>query len=32
VTVQQALAESLADWFTKHGSTPPAGLDSLIVR
>jgi hypothetical protein len=32
VTVQQALAESLADWFTKHGATPPEGLDSLIVR
>lgn len=32
VTVQQALAESLADWFTKHGATPPDGLDSLIVR
>ncbi len=26
VTVQQALAEALADWFTKHGATPPAGL------
>jgi hypothetical protein len=32
VTVQQALAESLADWFTKHGATPPEGLNSLIVR
>ena len=32
VTVQQALAESLSDWFTKHGATPPEGLDSLIVR
>lgn len=32
VTVQQALAESLADWFIKHGATPPEGLDSLIVR
>jgi hypothetical protein len=27
VTVQQALAESLADWFIKHGATPPDGLD-----
>ena len=26
VTVQQALAESLSDWFIKHGSTPPDGL------
>jgi hypothetical protein len=26
VTVQQALAESLADWFVKHGAAPPAGL------
>ena len=26
VTVQQALAEALADWFTKHGATPPDGL------
>ena len=32
VTVQQALAESLADWFTKHGATPPEGLDSLIAE
>lgn len=32
VTVQQALAESLADWFVKHGATAPEGLDSLIVR
>lgn len=32
VTVQQALAESLADWFTKHGATPPEGLDSLITE
>jgi hypothetical protein len=32
VTVQQALAESLADWFTKHGATPPEELDSLIVE
>ena len=32
VTVQQALAEALADWFMKHGATPPEGLDSLIVR
>jgi hypothetical protein len=32
VTVQQALAESLSDWFIKHGATPPEGLDSLIVR
>ena len=31
VTVQQALAESLSDWFTKHGATPPEGLRSLIV-
>jgi hypothetical protein len=31
VTVQQALAESLADWFIKHGATPPEGLDSLIA-
>jgi len=26
VTVQQALAEALADWFTKHNATPPDGL------
>ena len=26
VTVQQALAESLSDWFIKHGATPPEGL------
>lgn len=32
VTVQQALAESLSDWFIKHGATPPEGLDSLIAR
>lgn len=32
VTVQQALAESLADWFAKHGATPPEGLEALIVR
>jgi hypothetical protein len=32
VTVQQALAEALADWFTKHGATPPEGLESLIVK
>lgn len=32
VTVQQALAESLADWFTKHGAKPPEGLDSLMIR
>jgi len=32
VTVQQALAESLADWFVKHGATPPEGLDALIAR
>lgn len=32
VTVQQALAESLSDWFTKHGVMPPEGLDFLIVR
>jgi hypothetical protein len=25
-TVQQALGEALADWFTKHGATPPDGL------
>lgn len=31
VTVQQALAESLSDWFTKYGATPPEGLKSLIV-
>ena len=31
VTVQQALAESLSDWFIKHGATPPEGLKSLIV-
>ena len=27
VTVQQALAESLTDWFIKHETTPPDGLD-----
>jgi hypothetical protein len=27
-TVQQALADALADWFTKHGATPPDGLKS----
>ncbi len=32
VTVQQALAEALADWFTKHGATPPEALESLTVR
>ena len=32
VTVQQALAEALADWFAKHGAKPPKGLDELIVR
>lgn len=32
VTVQQALAEALADWFTKHGAAPPEGLDALIIR
>lgn len=32
VTVQQALAEAMADWFTKYGAEPPEGLDSLIVR
>lgn len=32
VTIQQALAESLADWFTKHGAIPPEGLESLIIR
>jgi hypothetical protein len=26
VTVQQILAEALADWFIKHGATPPDGL------
>jgi hypothetical protein len=26
VTVQQALTEALADWFTKHGATVPDGL------
>jgi hypothetical protein len=26
VTVQQALAEALDDWFTKHGATPPPAL------
>jgi hypothetical protein len=26
VTVQQALAEALTDWFTKHAATPPEGL------
>ncbi len=26
VTVQQVLAEALADWFAKHGATPPEGL------
>jgi hypothetical protein len=26
VTVQQVLAEALADWFAKHGATPPDGL------
>jgi hypothetical protein len=26
VTVQQALAEALTDWFSKHGATPPDGL------
>ena len=25
-TVQQALAEALADWFTKNDATPPDGL------
>jgi hypothetical protein len=28
LTVQQALGEALADWFVKHGATPPDGLDS----
>lgn len=32
VTVQQALAESLADWFVKHGAQPPEGLDSLTSQ
>ena len=32
VTVQQALAEALTDWFTKHGATPPEALDSSIIR
>ncbi len=27
VTVQQAIAEALTDWFIKHGATPPEGLD-----
>ncbi len=27
-TVQQAIAEALADWFTKHGAAPPDGLKS----
>jgi hypothetical protein len=31
ITVQQALAESLADWFVKHGAKPPEGLDTLIT-
>jgi hypothetical protein len=26
MTVQQVLAEALADWFSKHGATPPDGL------
>jgi hypothetical protein len=26
VTVQQALAEALTDWFTKHGATAPEAL------
>jgi 23S rRNA G2445 N2-methylase RlmL len=26
VTVQQALAKSLADWFIKNGATPPEGF------
>jgi hypothetical protein len=26
LTVQDALAEALTDWFTKHGATPPNGL------
>lgn len=26
LTVQQALSEALADWFVKHGATPPEGL------
>ena len=28
VTVQQVLAEALGDWFSKHGATPPDGLQS----
>jgi hypothetical protein len=32
VTMQQALAESLSDWFIKHGATLPEGLNSLIIR
>ena len=28
VTVQLALTEALADWFTKHGATPPDGLSN----
>jgi hypothetical protein len=26
VTVQQALAEALMDWFAKHGAEPPEAL------
>jgi hypothetical protein len=25
-TMQQALAEAMADWFIKHGAVPPEGL------
>ena len=32
VTMQLALAESLADWFKKHGSVPPDGLNNLNTR
>lgn len=32
VTVQQALAESLADWFAKHGAAAPEGLQSAMNR
>jgi hypothetical protein len=32
VTVQQALAEALADWFKKHGALPPEGLNRSIIR
>jgi hypothetical protein len=32
VTVQQALAEALTDWFTKNGATPPKGLDLQVDK